>query len=155
MTNRDDIDDIMDAGEESPHTQEYLGIEVEGLKELDFEGITAPRARMINFGEEFHKWDDKHKIEFLKKLASSMNHAADIMQQERNKLLEKVDVVQRQLENAEKNLLIQKNIVLKAITDNNKAKDEYIQLIQKLEGTVRDQEKKINQLNALLEKTNS
>ena len=34
---------------------EYDGIELEELAELDFEGVTAPQARMINFGEEFQK----------------------------------------------------------------------------------------------------
>lgn len=148
MVDKDDIDDIMDV---KPATQIYQGIEVEGLKELDFEGIEAPRARMIKFGEEFEAWDDKHKIEFLKKLASSMNHAADIMQQERNKLLVELEIVNKQRENAEKNLSIQKNIVFKAITDNNKAKDEYIATIQKLEEKIRFQNDIINTLNNKLE----
>ena len=130
----------------------YDGIELEDIAELDFTGIEAPRARMINFGEEFQKWGDKRQMEYLKKLASSMNHAADIMQQERNRLLEEQQVLKEQLTNTESNLAIQKDIVLRTITSNNTAKDEYIHLIQKLEGQVRSKDKAIGILNEQVDK---
>jgi hypothetical protein len=121
-------------------------IDLGNIEELDFEGIEGPRARMITFGEQFEKWTDKHKIEYLKKFSSSMNHAADIMQQERNKILvEKAGLVE-QVSNLEGNLTIQKTIVLKAITDNNTAKDDYIRLIQELEGKLRASNKVVSVL---------
>jgi hypothetical protein len=131
---------------------EYDGIELDEFADLDFEGVTAPQARMINFGEEFQKWPDSRKMTYLKKLASSMNHAADIMQQERNKLLEEREVIKAQLKNTESNLAIQKDIVLRTITANNSAKEEYIQLIQKLEGQVRSKDKAIGILNEQVDK---
>lgn len=131
---------------------EYDGIELEELADLDFEGITAPRARMINFGEDFQKWPDSRKMTYLKKLASSMNHAADIMQQERNKALEEQIRLKEQMDNMESNLVIQKDIVLRTITANNTAKDEYIALIQKLEAEVRSKDRAIGILNEQIEK---
>jgi hypothetical protein len=145
-----DKDNIVEISEKQK-VQVYDGIEVDGLEELDFEGIEAPRARMINFGEDFQRFSDRHKIEFLKKLASSMNHAADIMQQERNKALIEIIALKEQLANTENNLKIQRDIVLKTITDNNKAKDDYIKRIQELEETVRARETAIEILNEKLE----
>lgn len=128
-------------------------IDLGNIEELDFEGIEGPRARMITFGEEFEKWPDHHKIDYLKKFSSSMNHAADIMQTERNKLLVEKAALAEQVSNLETNLGIQKTIVLKAITDNNAAKEDYIRLIQELEGKLRASEKVVGALHDKLDAT--
>lgn len=112
--------------------------------------IKNRRIQMIKFGEEFEKWDDKHKIEYLKKLASSMNEAADLMQRERNQLAVKLNVASEQLANMERNLEIQKSIVFKSITDTNAAKEEYITQIQQLQSRVAAQDGVIEELNAKL-----
>ena len=74
------------------------------------------------------------------------------MQQERNKLLEEMVALKEQMNNMESNLMIQKDIVVRTITANNTAKEEYIELIQKLEGQVRSKDKAIGILNAQVDK---
>ena len=113
--------------------------------------IKNRRIQMIKFGDEFEKWNDKHKINYLKKLASSMNEAADLMQRERNQMAVKLQVAKDQLKNVEKNLEIQKAIVFKSITDTNQAKEEYINRIQMLDSRVKTQDKVIEVLNTKLE----
>lgn len=113
--------------------------------------IKNRRIQMIKFGEEFEKWDDKHKIEYLKKLASSMNEAADLMQRERNQLAIKLQTAKDQLKNMESNLDIQKSIVFKSITDTNQAKEDYISQIQLLQARVKAQDGVIDVLNTKLE----
>ena len=113
--------------------------------------IKNRRIQMIKFGEDFEKWDDKHKINYLKKLASSMNEAADLMQRERNQMAVKLQIAKDQLANIEKNLEIQKAIVFKSITDTNQAKEEYINRIQMLDSRVKTQDKVIEVLNTKLE----
>ena len=110
----------------------------------------VPKYRMIKFGEEFEKWSTTRQMNYLKKLASSMNHAAYVMQQERNALAEEVVLAKEQVVNAETSLAIQKKIVFKSITDTNQAKEDYINRIQVLEGKLRDRESDIDMLQEQL-----
>jgi len=73
----------------------------------------------IKFAEEFEERPDSEKISYLKELASSMNHAADLMQKERNVLAEEVKKKTALLENAEKALMIQKSIVSNHLLSGN------------------------------------
>jgi predicted nucleic acid-binding Zn-ribbon protein len=123
------------------------------INNVDNENM-VPKFRMIKFGDEFEAWDTERKIRYLKKLASSMNQAADSMQQERNALLEKLSVAKTQLENAEKNLAIQKAIVFKSITDTNSDREEYIQTIQLLERKIRDRDATIDDRDATIDMLN-
>lgn len=106
----------------------------------------VPKFKMIKYGEEFEAWPDSRKINYLKKLASSMNHAADLMQQERNEIAEEIKVIKEQMDNAEKNLAIQKGIVLKVITDGNVANQDHINRIQLLERKLREKDETIENL---------
>ena len=109
------------------------------VEDASIKEIKNRHVQTIRFGEEFETWDTIHKIAYLKKLASSMNQAADMMQTERNAMAVELQAAQNQLENMEENLRIQKAIVFKSITDTNQAKEDYINRIQLLESTVREQ----------------
>jgi hypothetical protein len=111
----------------------------------------VPKFKMINYGEDFEKWDDRRKISYLKKLASSMNHAADVMQNERNAIAAEMVVVKEQSANTETNIGIQKAIVLKVITEGNIQNQNHIERIQKLESTVRGQAETIEDLEIQLQ----
>jgi hypothetical protein len=111
----------------------------------------VPKFKMINYGEDFEKWGDARKISYLKKLASSMNNAADLMQQERNAIAVQMDTVNEQMSNVESNLAIQKNIVLKVITESNEANQNHITRIQELENMVRKQADTIETLEIQLQ----
>lgn len=49
------------------------------------------KVKMIKWGHDYLKWDDKRKIEYLEALASAMNDAARIAYEERDAAWEKVD----------------------------------------------------------------
>ena len=61
---------------------DYIG---EGWHKLDPE-LTKDKAPIIAWGDRYNMWDDTRKIKYLEKLASSMNHAAFLIQNERDEL---------------------------------------------------------------------
>lgn len=94
----------------------------------------------IDWGQDFENFDKDHKIRYLKRLCSALNHAADTIQNERNDALKKIGELLRQLENAEKSVEIQKDIMHRAITANNEEKQQMIQRLQELEAEVKAQD---------------
>lgn len=111
------------------------------VKEVAVEDLNLPlnpaRAPQIKWGEDFENFDDKRKIIYLKKLCSALNHATDIIQKERNELNDKCFNLNTQLQNADKNVGIRKDIYTKAITDHNLEKQKLIVRIQELEKEVK------------------
>ena len=112
-------------------------IKKEDLNLPDHPGL----APQINWGKDFEDWDKDHQLRYLKKLCSALNHATDLIQKERDALLEKMEVLKVSTENADSATSIQKNIVLNAITSHNKDKQNLIQRIQELEKEVKDKDK--------------
>jgi hypothetical protein len=101
----------------------------------------------IDFGKEFEEdFDDKRKIRYLKKLSSAMNHAADVIQKERDELLYQLQVAVKSVEHADEAVAIQKDIVIKAITNHNAEKQNLIKRIQELETEAKVQDKLIKRM---------
>lgn len=103
--------------------------------------IKLPKDHMlmpeIDFGEDFEALEPLKKVIYLKKLSSSLNHAADLIQKERNKLSEECIVLAAVAQNAENSANIQKGIVLKSITERNLEKQDFIKKMQELEQELR------------------
>ena len=57
----------------------------EGWHKLDPE-LVKHKPPTISWGDKYKMWDDTKKIKYLEKLASSMNHAAFLIQNERDEL---------------------------------------------------------------------
>ena len=106
-------------------------------------------APQIDWGEDFNNFDDIKKIIYLKKLCSALNHATDLIQKERNQLLVDIKVTKSVAENAGEAVAIQKAIVLKAITDHNREKQEFANQLQTLERTIKEKDKIIEDLKFL------
>lgn len=123
---------------------------VENLPELKKLDVTIPKVKMIQFGDEFEEWTNPKKIVYLKRLASTMNQAADILQQERNKLLVEVESLKKQLENAESNVTQHKTIMINAVTQYNDERQNLSREIQELQVRVKAQDKVIEMLNESL-----
>jgi len=51
----------------------------------------------ISWGREFESWPERMQLSYAKRLASTMNHAADILQGERNALIEVCERQERQI----------------------------------------------------------
>jgi hypothetical protein len=77
-----------------------------------------------------------------------MNHAADMIQRERDNLMQKHEQLFRTLESCEKNLDTQKQISINTITTANAKEQKYIKDIQLLQSRVRAQDAVIEKLNA-------
>lgn len=104
-------------------------IRKEDLKLPDEPGMCP----QIDWGMDFEEFDKDHKIRYLQKLCSALNHSADLIQTERNNLLVEANKLQKMAEFAEEAVAIQKNIVIKAITSHNAEKQELIKILQELE----------------------
>jgi hypothetical protein len=117
--------------------------------------VPGGNVRQINFGKDFEDWDDQKKIRYLKSLASSMNQAAEFMQDERNKVLRNRDMILKQLQSCENSLMIQKNIVAKSIKDFNQEREKFIKHVQELTATVKAREDAIRVLEDKLSLKNS
>lgn len=120
--------------------------EVVNVKDIDFP-IPPNDCPQIDFGQDFEDFDDKRKIIYLKKLCSAMNHATDLIQQERNELLQQNEVLTRQAENAENRAQIHKDSLMKGLTESNAEKQELYKTIAQLHDRVRAQDAVIKELN--------
>lgn len=85
------------------------------------------KAPPIKWGEAFDKMSEEQQINYLKQLASSMNHAADLLQKERNELAQRLNVEQQKNENAQKAVDIQKRVSADNITQSNQQIQELAQ----------------------------
>lgn len=86
---------------------------------IDVSDIKYTPAREINWGADFEELGDQHKIIYLKKFSASMNQAADLLQVERNNLLNDISVMREMLDSAEQATQAQRLVTIKSITDNN------------------------------------
>lgn len=103
--------------------------------------------KMITLTPKFYDQSEAEQVKHLHKLASSLNEALDMMQNERNALQAKVAVVEAQLKSCEQNLEIQKTIVTNSITQDNAKNQAQIETIQELRIRVRAQDEVIERLN--------
>ena len=111
-----------------------------GFHKLD-EKILTLRPPKIQWGLIYRDWDDKKKIEYLEKLASSMNHAAALIQDERNQLNALMAKKEEQLVAMNK-AIEQNNAMLQSeIGRMNAEKQEYNEAIAVLNRRIKELEK--------------
>lgn len=67
-----------------------------GWHKLD-DNLISARPPKIVFSKQFDAWPDVKKIEYLKKMASSMNQAAKLIQNERDQLNELCALKEKQI----------------------------------------------------------
>ena len=72
-----------------------------GFRKLDSKFLTR-RPPKIKWGKMYLALSDAEKIEYLQKLASTMNHAASLVQDERNELLKLCELKEGQIEQMKK-----------------------------------------------------
>lgn len=102
------------------------------------------RIPQIKFGDDFYERSDAEKIAYLKQLASTMNHAADLMQKERNTLAAEVERQTSITKNAEYALTIQKGVVMNQLMSGNKQ-------IQELSAQIQELQKQLKAANQTIE----
>jgi septal ring factor EnvC (AmiA/AmiB activator) len=88
--------------------------------------------KLIEFGEEFYLRSDRLKIEYLVKLASSLNHAAVTIQEERNKLNDLLYQKERQLVSCKKQRSQEQEMIQKQLLKENATKQAQAERLETL-----------------------
>ena len=95
------------------------------------------RVQQIQFSEAFESRPLVEQVAYLKRLASSSNESARVMQDERNKLAIELDVARKQLVNADSKVATNRTVMVEQLTESNRCAQEMAQRIQELERDVR------------------
>ena len=94
-------------------------------------------AEQIQFGKEWWLRPDKDKIEYLIKLASSLNHAAVQIQKERDELNKLLFSKEEQLTESTVVRDQDRQMIQKQLLRENKAKEELLQENQSLRAEIK------------------
>lgn len=111
------------------------------LKSIERLPAMKSPAPKISWGEDYKSRTVEERIEFSEKLANSMNHAADILQQERNGLLEVVEKQEVTIRRANKALEGQASMMQQELQTQNAKQQELNTLIVELQRTIKEQKK--------------
>lgn len=115
--------------------------------ESDFVGDNFERysknAPRIDIGGEFDKRSDKDKIEYLIKLASSLNHAAQLIQKERNELNDLLFSKEAQLTAAYEKITAGQMMIHKQLVRVNEEKQKLLDENQALYNEIMQLEKEL------------
>lgn len=115
--------------------QEQCDFVGSGFHRLD-SNIVSKRPPRIKWGRLYKNFGDDKKISYLEKLASTMNHAAYLMQEERNGLLKKFDMQGEQIKHlkgiADKATETLQSEVLKMNQQKQDFNSEYAKLKRRL-----------------------
>ncbi len=107
--------------------------------------LTKNKAPKIQWGDRYKMWPDVKKIKYLEELSSSMNHAAFLIQEERNELNVLCEKKEQMINAMSQNLdgnngMIQQQIMLlnEERQNWNKAASEMKAKIRELESVIAD-----------------
>lgn len=119
-------------------------------KELDFMDTamfkrSSKECRRIEFGPEWHARSNKDKIEYLIKLASSLNHAAVEIQKERDELNNTCFNLESQLVVSQKQRMSDQVMIHTQLKNENENKQALLQENQMLRKEIKELEKKLKQ----------
>jgi hypothetical protein len=106
-----------------------------GFHKLD-DNLITNRPPKIKWGEIYKGFTDKEKITYLEKLASSMNHAAHLIQSERNELGRLCELKEQQIiklkEAMDKNMLMLQTEMTKINEERQRFNKEVLCLNQRI-----------------------
>ncbi len=118
----------------------------EGFKVLHPALNGKRQAPMIAWGKEYADWPQDRKIRYLEKLASAMNHAADVMQKERNLALERIAALDKRLAATGEQHASEIRILHDRFQDFNASRQSLFAKIVTLEATIGRQTKQLREL---------
>lgn len=120
------------------HT-DFIGM---GFHQID-EKYVSLKPPKIAWGGKYKGWSDERKVIYLQNLASSMNHAAALVQDERDELLELIDKKERQLETMNENMRQNNEMLQQQIEKMNAEKQQYNASYAKLKKEHEELKKKV------------
>jgi hypothetical protein len=104
------------------------------------------KAPKIQWGGRYKEWPIERRLKYAEGLAASMNHAADVLQKERNRLVEIAEHQERQLKGKTRNLAAQGDMLQNEMNHHNSKQQELYELIVELQKTIKQQKKRIKEL---------
>jgi len=104
---------------------------------------TAPK---IKWGDEYMSWPVDARLNYAEKLAASMNHAADVLQNERNGLLDIANTQERKIKELQASYDQQTMVVTQELGSSNAAQQELFQTIVDLKSELKAAHKRIREL---------
>ena len=107
-----------------------------GFHKVD-DHLVDRKAPKINWGRIYQKFTDKEKIAYLEKLCSTMNHAAWLVQGERNQLNELCEKKEEQLGKMKAAMDQNMNTLQTEMTKFNEQRQQYNAEIAKLNKQLR------------------
>jgi len=116
--------------------QEYIG---EGFERLQPK-LVSNNPPKIKWGMKYQEWNDQEKIAFLEKFGSSMNHAAALIQGERNELGKLCELKEQQLMQQQKTVDQVGKMMEQEITRMNSMRQSYNAEIARLNQRIRELE---------------
>jgi len=120
----------------------------DGYKKLDCIENRLKYPPKIAWGLIYQSWSDEKKIDFLEKFGASMNHAADLLQNERNALLRTCDNQEKQIIAMAKAEALNRDLLQRQITEHNTQMQELNKTVVSLHQKVREQEAEIKRLKS-------
>jgi hypothetical protein len=88
-------------------------------------------------GKKWDAWSDAERIDYLRRLAGSLNQALDVMQSERDAALAEIEALRKKCSVGEQAFETQKMINLQVITENNERMQRDGEELRKLRSEVR------------------
>lgn len=108
----------------------------EGWHVLD-EKYVSRNPPKIQWGPGYEKWDDSQKIKYLKKFSNSMNHAAALLQDERDQLNDLCGKKEQQIKQLVSDLAANNAMIQAEIGKMNEKKQVYNAEIARLNAVIR------------------
>lgn len=130
-------DDAIALGIKEGHVDQIA----EGFKRLD-PSCLFKNPPKIKWGEKYKLWGHKRKIDYLEKLATSMNHAASLMQDERNKLNDLMILKEKQLINMNESVRKNNEMIQQQITLINEERQSFNIAAADMKARIRELEAK-------------
>lgn len=109
----------------------------EGFHKLD-DNLVDSRAPKINWGKIYQGLNEQEKIDYLEKLCATMNHAAHLIQEERNQLNELMEKKEKQLEAMKKAMAQNNELLQKQITEMNLDRQSFNKRVAELNKEIRE-----------------
>lgn len=97
-------------------------------------------------GKGWNSWSLEARLEYAMELASAMNQAADVIQEERNELVSQNVSLTAQVASAQKALEIQKSITQTQLLSGNAQLQQLSAEIQKLQAELKQRDQTIEDL---------
>ena len=113
-----------------------------GFHKVDekFLSLNPPK---IKYGDKYKGWSDERKITYLENLASAMNHAAALVQDERNDALELCDKKEAQLEAMNESVKLNNIMLQSQIEKINAERQGFNESYAKLKKEVEDLKRQV------------